>query len=923
MKPIRIAVLPLMPIIAFLPFQTIQAQQDEGETQIEEIIVTGSHIKRQRAEMAVPVAIYSRSDFEDQGSPMITEIIQNLPEISGAINQSDQFSNSGEITGTKTVNIRGLGLGRTLVLLNGKRLVNQAALAAGDAYPVDIGNFPGIALERIELLKNGGATVYGSDAVAGVFNYITRSDFVGQEIRGAYTDIDGSEHGGDQEIGFIWGVASDTMNWVTSAEWTRRGQLANPMAGLLDYNTPPLDGGWPLGFSSFGNPGSFFALDFSQFQIDPDCGLSIDHFFGSADSFEVTNPIAAAFGNVCGYSYMTFGNTIDPQKRLNVLSEIKASVNDNVELYAEFLYANLDAVYYGSPSYPPTNPGAGFFTYIPPDNPGYADWFAGLDPAVQAGFGAGALWWGRAYAIEGPSQMAPIENKTIRAVFGARGTLGAGSNIDYDVSVNYSRSDENAKFFDVLTERFDLAVNGLGGPDCERASNDPADPANAALRGDTSRGCYFYNVHGTALTGAIPNNPLVRDWFRGTSQGITVGELLTGNAVFSGKAPLELGGGPVAWAFGGQYRNWQEDFNPVGDQRLTPGGDLDSPFHFLGGAVARFAETDTWALFTELSMPFMDNLEVNLGARFEDYKLDSVLNPMISVRYAVTDAIVLRAAYEEAFRTPLLGTSDRFWLAFYAPSGEYLTVITPVPENLDPEESDNWSVGVILSPTNEFTATLDYYSIKLKGPFGEEAPTCTCADLILDANGNVISIITEVINGPDVKTAGVDFSADYVWPAGPGNWSVGLNGNWIDHYTIHGNNVSGDRYEAAGKFNFRSTAAPVLVRSMPDLKFNAHASLAAGDHFISVYGRYISDYEVDPDSTMFGVAGITEIDSQFTVDLHYAYTFREKTRLALSVINVGDEDPPLAPHELGYDAGTHNPLGRTFRVSVQHNFSGN
>jgi iron complex outermembrane receptor protein len=129
---------------------------------MEEVVVTGSYIPRAIEEMSTPTEVLDRQEFEAQGSPTMVDIVQNMPAIKGSINRSEQYTSGGTITGLKNINIRNLGMGRTLVLFNGRRTVAANAGTNAGEYAVDVGNFPNIAMQRIELLKNGGSTTYGT-----------------------------------------------------------------------------------------------------------------------------------------------------------------------------------------------------------------------------------------------------------------------------------------------------------------------------------------------------------------------------------------------------------------------------------------------------------------------------------------------------------------------------------------------------------------------------------------------------------------------------------------------------------------------------------------------------------------------------------------------------------------------------------------
>ena len=918
-----------------------------AEGEIEEVVVTGSYIKRSAQEQPSPIDVYDRSEWEEQGSPQAVEIIQNTPAMSGTLNQSEQYAGSGTATGLKNINIRGLGAERSLVLLNGKRMaVTGASVGKGAQYVVDIGAFPNIAMERIELLKNGGAVTYGTDAIAGVWNYVTRSNFEGFELSLNHGDIDGSE-GGDDTFGAIFGIGNDTTSWVTSFEYEERGRLSIPNNGQAVH-----DGTWPLGISSFGNPGTFHVFGNVPYGGDPTtiptivAGRVVDP--GCGQYYDVGNSIAAPLNlySQCGYSYMPFANVIDPQKRLKFFSEMKVALNDTTEVYGEVLWHRLTTVYEGSPSYPPTNPGAGGgFTFVPLSNPALQDLIANHMTADQAAAytaAGGASWWGRSLAGEGPRVEFPREHKTLRVVGGARGQIPfeALSELDFDFSVAYSEVTSDLGGYDVLTDRFGLAVAGLGGANCARVSSDPSDPANDAVRGNADSGCYWFYPYsksiGAAPGSAFYNDPDVRDWFTGDSSGITENRYAVSELVVSGEMPVELSGGNIAFATGYQYRWYESEYDPTGDNRIDGPGQ-DSPFHFLGVSLYNYLETRNWAFFAEFSLPLTNNLDVDLGVRHEDYGLDSVTKPKIAARWDASDWLTLRASYEEVFRLPVIPSNPQINLELYAPRGEYLSIETPVPTNLDPEASTNINFGAIIRPLDGMTLTVDYYNLALEGPFGREAATCSCADLILDNSGNVTKIVTDLINGDDVDTDGIDIELDYRFDTGFGSMNVGLNGNLIMSYDVAGElyysvdgrtNITGGQasgsptggaYDAVGKYNVRAAALPIEVRSMPEYKYNAWVGWSNGNQSARLYARYIDGMDVDESSTAYGVAGLTSVDSMLSFDAHYTlHLMEDKLTLNLSALNLTDERAPLAPHEQAYDAYTHNPIGRVVKVGLRY-----
>ena len=231
-KAIRSLVLLSLVLISFNVF---------AADEVEEVVVTGSLIKVSAQNQAVPVDVIGRDELEAEGSPNMIDVILNLPSMSGTLNQQDQFQGSGVATGMKNINIRGMGGDRGLVLINGKRVAAAAVRSAKSAvYPVDVGNFPMIAMQRMELLKNGGAVTYGSDAITGVLNFITRKGFEGLEVKANVSDNDGSD--GDRNVSMVWGTGNSGANLMIALEYEKRDRLPVWERSFVDYSSPT---GWP------------------------------------------------------------------------------------------------------------------------------------------------------------------------------------------------------------------------------------------------------------------------------------------------------------------------------------------------------------------------------------------------------------------------------------------------------------------------------------------------------------------------------------------------------------------------------------------------------------------------------------------------------------------------------------------------------
>ncbi len=926
MKKKILAFLTLLPLVAFNSFLF------SDDEEVEAVVVTGSYIKTDREEIDIPVDVFDRGEYGAAGAPSMREVLRNMPAITGTINQSEQFSDGGgTIVGLKNVNIRSLGIPRTLVLFNGKRIVASAGTTKeGNAF-VDVGNFPMIAMERIEVLKNGGATAHGTDAMGGVFNFITRDKFEGFEGTASHQEIDGSD--GVDEAAFIAGFSNGGAHLVFGAEWQNHNPLPIPEKPYVD-----MAGGWPLGPSSFGNPGTFQTLPAQNVVADPACGtvLPAQGVAGGAASIPANFNVYSK----CGYNYVPFGNYIDPQERHKFFATMTMEINDDIELYAEALHTQLRADYMGSPSYPPTN--AGYFTVVPTTSPGYQDWKANTLPTLSAEMqaaynareaGAGTIyWWGRAKAIEGPSATFQNQNDTSRWAIGARGTL-PGTDYGFDASVTYSTMNNKYSYYDIVSARWNNAVNGLGGTQCSR---------DAADAGDASKGCYYYNVFGSHLT-AAPGSPLHNsadeiDYITGDMGANTSRSLLVFDYVVNGDSAWEIDGNAVAFAAGFQYRQDDVVNKNYGDARCADNKPCQPELHFLPMTYDSENENKNYAFFGEVSLPVSENLDIDLGVRYEDYDVDDITVPKVSAFYKMSETLALRASYEEVFRTPIIPNAIDTSLERIG--GEYYEVQTPIPTDLEPESSDNINIGLIWTPIEGMRVNLDYYSLDMVDPIGKVSTTSplaiyNCADgtnysppATKPATCQLINVTTNAINGEGIETDGLDFQMLYDFETSMGQAQVGFNGVYLMNYDVGGCLTAGcDKYDAAGKYNTRATGSPIRLRSMPDLKMNFMASLMNGQHFVRTFVRYVSDYDV---AESFANAGsfasspmgydASSIDDMVTVDIHYTYSLNDELDLSLSIVNVADEDPPMAPHEQGYDAFAHSPLGRVTTAAIKYSF---
>jgi iron complex outermembrane receptor protein len=989
-------------------------------TEVSEVVVTGSFIAGTPEDAALPVDVIGAEELAKQGSPSTVEMIKALTASSGVLGESNQFtSGRGQgAEGTGSINLRGLGPERTLVLLNGKRLPFYATI-------VDTNMIPQSAIGRIEILKDGAAATYGSDAIGGVVNFITKKNFNGLEVGATYRFVDGSD--GDLDLNASWGWVGERGDVFLSGGYQHRSQLLIRDRGfaLQPYLDNP-EGGW----TGASNPGNFIPVTGSSAvnnsivpvgaqRADPGC---------AALGGILTNPSASVPGGFssCRTNFTQWDNLVDEQKRYQIYGEINFDLSESMKFHVEALYGSTDVPHASTtPSYATSRPitrtvlpngipnggATGFntaadpdtlnFFYVPASNPGFAafatanpTYFTGPAPVTGAFITIGQF---RPFLAGGNPLFGYKESVQVRRgrelrivgdLAGDFGEVGPLGKVTWDVSFDYGRYERYLGGYDALTGRLELALRGLGGPGCNFQTGTPGVGA-----------CQYFNPFSNAVpangvsgaanpgfNGAVQNTAELAAWLFPFQDSKTVQQLAVWEGVLSGETPIELPGGKVAWAAGAQYKKEyftskynglaSADINPCSDSPITGANSCfpspTSPAVFLGVARDLDVQRDNWAGFAELRVPITDTLDVQLAARYEDYRDQGgdTFNPQIRAKWQATDILAFRGSLGTTFRAP----PTTFLIPDPATSlqnvlGAFRPVDVSGNPDLKPEKATTYSVGTILDVGN-FRATIDYWRFDFRGiitsepltpvvnalfPTGSGTGNCATLDPAFIAShfefsgpcsaANVTKVKTLRINGPDVTTSGVDILADYSFDdVFGGQLSLGGSASWVATYKVEalkiGDVQAAAAYDAVGRFNVGQIAYP-----LPEWKAQLFAEFKRGPHNLRWTLRYIDRY-VDDRAALFaynaayqttpavGCGGVTTnttpgcgfalagqtIKAQMLNDVSYRLFGPWDTTVTATVTNVFDKDPPFARTELNYDPLTGDPLGRAFKVGVQKKF---
>ncbi|MEL6323763.1 MAG: TonB-dependent receptor [Pseudomonadota bacterium] len=892
--------------------ETVPEQPAQEARTLNQVVVTGSFIRRQsQADLASPLDTVSDVDIGNIGAQNIADLTQTLTINTGAQNNPDAFTQGGT-TGTSNINLRGLGVASTLILLNGKRQTLSAAPTNDGINFVDTSSLvPLIAIQRVEILKDGASSLYGSDAVAGVVNFITREDYEGILFSGEYTNHLSEGEYGEYNLQGLAGFTHGDFSWLGAVSWLDRTQLTTEERRL---STGPIFGpnGETLFFgndtSTLGNPGALFGVPgfpATAPVIDPGCAAA-----GGVPSVLSATPEGVPDIGFCGFDFGEFFNLVPEEQRLTLFTSAKYDLSENVRVRAEFGYANNEALRGNSPTFPFLQLGDAIVPTFNPNNE----------------FGADVVFLGRAIGNGGDVSPATFESNTWRFAASVEGDFEFDffSNARWNLNITQAQNDFTAATEDTVTDRFACALRGFNavpafnaatGLDCT-ASNPFLSANGAEIPADGT----FFNPFSSSLLGGTPNSEALLDYIVEFGVSDREAELTVVEGFVSGEV-FELPAGPVGVAFGAQYR--EQDISASFDFITENDG-----FAFLIGEQPFSGSQDVYAIFGEIAVPLAEWADLQVALRYEDYGEDGgdTLDPKVALLLRPTDWLSLRGSYSTSFRAPstfqLVGQSTTLQQVTDpnpATAGNVFVAVRAVGNpDLDPEDSQAFNVGGTFSPLEGLEFNVDYFNFQF-----EDAIIQTSAQALLNADpfapeiirspaGTVIQINNSYANAATVDTSGLDFAVRYTVDTAFGTFSPSFTGTYILEYDLV-DPLAGD-VDGAGNRNFTNFGSPT-----PELRFNAGLEYSYGPHAFNIFGRYIDSYSDDQN-------GGVEINEDFRVDVQYSvavneYLNRDKAaQFTVGVRNAFGARPPSVNTNGGFDSRVHDPRGALLTVGLDVEF---
>ena len=913
-----------------------------AQADIEEIVVTGSFISRP-ADRPQPVAVLDAAEIRANQRVSTVEVLRDMPQISSA-NVAENWN-----TPTSSINLRGLGARSTLVLLNGQR----QTIDANSGSQVDVNNLaPAIMLERIELVLDGASALYGSDAVAGVANFITRNNFEGIEFSVSSQFASAQSDVPEVLVGGLFGVQESDYGVVMGFEYLKR---TKEMQSADVFSNERLGEGLITGLYNPGTFGAVGPLPQGQTRVrggwhaDPLCGSPL---IGGLEENVIWDPAGATEHNADGLpspgnpfcrGTLSLQRTIIPENdRFTGMAVATRDFAGGTSLTWEVNYARVQthsSFGTGVPLLALPSLGA----VLPPENPGVID-ANQRDPSFPI------QHFQRVFSRQASPLEGPLPSFAEQNTFRSAMTLVSPINDNWEWRINSTASwnSQESGTSDTIADRYARAIQGYGGGNCKfdqvsGAANNPNIQPGVG-------NCQWWNPFASRLI-AQPgdptyNSPELVEWLvyndveRGDSDLFSVEALITGSL-------WEMAGGASGLAVGVQYRQQELDV------RVDPVA-KDGGYGFAPQVIADwFASRETDAIFAELVIYPSEDLELDFAVRYEDTLGLNSTEPKITGLYTPTDNVFVRFSVGSSFR--LASERQTFGIG---PSG---TTIRPLGgevtqaralsvgnPGLLPEESDNWTIGLTwdiadnltfdvtywdydftnlvstIDPDEIFLADIaDGYITDPRIELFPGVPTEVCEvtgrwsgsqdDPLPDGciDGFDIALFkSSYVNRNAVETSGVDVSIDWTTDLAGGVLGLRLLSSYVDSFKV--SDLQGNLIEAVGT----DRGADLGLTDNPQIRANLIATYSRGNHSFRWSTRLTDGIELwNPGAFEYN----TDESSWSQHDIVYTYTLPSSNDINLAVLNVMDNEPPLRANSLTtVRSQFYDPRMRMIRLEYTH-----
>ncbi|UXH78670.1 TonB-dependent receptor [Roseateles amylovorans] len=912
----------------------------EEVQKMERVEITGSSIKRLKDEGALPVQVITASELSRKGITSAEQMLRQLG-INGtgadnAISNNNVFgADTDRLTGgTANANLRGLGPGSTLVLLNGRR-VSTSGMSGG---AVDLNSIPMAAIQRVEILKDGASAIYGTDAIGGVINFILKKDYQGAALSMDYSTPFESGGGTQRKASITGGWGSldrDGYNMMVSLsltdndilrgsdrDWAKGFQPArglspnsssSPFANIISGTGTALGAGSAVAGS--GDAVKYTRINLLSLQGACDAAPYGVQFqpglWTPANASAATKAANNASGRyLCNTDYGSQFMLAAPKKAENLVTRGTFRINAQNEAFVELTASRNRVKSELTPGQFSTTAASG--TLYPVSGPYYLNLknfgVTDFDPTKPIAY----RWRMQDFGNR------VIENvdENSRLLVGLEGDIGA-------YSYKLGASIAGAKGYSNLIDGYaytkplvDALSKGLINPWVPPGQTQT--PEAQAL------------IESMKARGRLQGGETTLQQFDGSISGDL----------------FKLPAGTLQFAAGFDVRRETYEFAPSADGFNCVSGLSTGATDVLlcpGNTAVPKESRNIGAVYGELAVPVFQGFDLQLAVRHDQYsKIGGTTNPKIGFRWQPAQMVLFRGSYNTGFKAPSFqqlspNTAPRDYTATWSdpircPTDPTQCSIVGLDytdsgnPNLKPEKSKQGTLGVVVSPTANMNLYADYWRVDLD----QRIRKLTVGDvlnnyalfsdrIVRDANGNATLVQAGWINAADSSTSGIDWGASYQFKHSTGTWLATINGTHMlnaKERTFYGQR----QVDQVGKFNTRT----LYLRD----KFNADLTWSRDNWSATFSTIYKAGYD-DQDMSAKGVlpaTANTKVASYTTFDLFGSYIGFKNTTVTVGIRNLFDRDPSFTHHDVddvagaGWDPRVADPFGRTLAVSVRYEF---
>ncbi len=840
------------------------------EADIEEVVVTGSLIKVLEDDSS-PIEVITSEEYDQLNITNVAEISKYLNISSGSRFQSNALE--GVDQGMASLTLRGLEQASTLILINSKRHTFAGTPSnEGEGY-IDINIVPEIALQRTEILKEGATSTYGSDAIAGVVNFITYREFDGLRVKAGRQSTSSYDQN-DETIGLLYGGKFRNINYVIGHNRLERSPLsAKEIPGIAELGLSGLGKTFKLLGPDTVESG-IYAGDYpnqTTFVPDPNCESN----GGILD------------GSFCRFLY---------GERFNIVND-ESHKKNYINLYSDNNLVDINFTFISSNVKVNDNPQSPSYPALP-----------FLSRSILPGeggspFNVPVVWYGRPLGAEYKSSYSPkdIEQKH----FGVTAYFELANQTEAEISV--TKSDHSNFHYrpDIIDSRFLAAIQGNGGPD----------------------GNEMWNIFDSSQ-----NSQSLIDFVRGAEVSNKSADLLSLNGIFR----AETKNIKYAYGFQINNENLDIFYDEISRAEFDANGKLikTADLFFLGGGKNVSKSRNGKALFVEAERRFLEALDIRIAGRYEEMKNESSFDPKLSMKYKFNDSLTLRFSRGSAFSAPSMAQmfSSQINLGSVRDIDDSVFVRQASIGNPDlkPSTSSNQNFGLIFQK-DSYKISIDYWEVDYEDRIEVESAQALLTQdpfgpsITRNEFGDLIGVTTTYFNEENTKISGTDFQFDYIFELN--NYSpinLRLKGTIFDEFLtpqITANGLS-KMVNRVGKFNYDSH-----THSLPKKRLNAFMDWEHNDYLFSLITRYVDGYTNERPITGLGASLgyenkvesflVFDISARKSIDLDEG-----NINFGVAIINALDESAPRlydAP-DFSFDTRVHDPRGRLVNLNLEYNF---